>query len=75
MRLNGVDAKAHAIFTELTRVKQYFDKIQKIEKGPEEREAKLDTQAAARFIRADLVSCHLTPLGSMCSLSFRPMIR
>ncbi|KAK4452901.1 Sas10/Utp3/C1D family-domain-containing protein [Podospora aff. communis PSN243] len=54
MRLNGVDAKDHAIFKELTRVKQYFDKIQKIEKGSEERETKLNTQAAARFIRADL---------------------
>ncbi|KAG8534256.1 uncharacterized protein KY384_001100 [Bacidia gigantensis] len=28
LRLNGIDAKEHPIFTELTRVKQYFGKIQ-----------------------------------------------
>ncbi|KAK0633608.1 Sas10/Utp3/C1D family-domain-containing protein [Immersiella caudata] len=54
MRLNSVDAKNHAIFTELTRIKQYFEKIQKIEKGPEERQAKLNTEASARFLKADL---------------------
>ncbi|KAB5560172.1 Sas10/Utp3/C1D family-domain-containing protein [Coniochaeta sp. 2T2.1] len=54
LRLNGVDAKEHAIMAELTRVKQYFAKIQKIENPPAEREATTDTRAAIRFIRSDL---------------------
>jgi exosome complex protein LRP1 len=54
--LNGVDAKEHPIFSELTRVKQYFAKIQKIENPPAERENTVDTRAAIRFIRSDLVS-------------------
>jgi len=56
LRLNGVETKNHAIFTELTRVRQYFDKIQKLENPPPapERETTLNTQAAIRFVRADL---------------------
>jgi exosome complex protein LRP1 len=57
LRLNGVETKDHAIFTELTRVKQYFAKIQKIETPAPERENTVDTRAAIRFIRSDLVSC------------------
>jgi exosome complex protein LRP1 len=72
MRLNGVDAKNHAIFTELTRIKQYFEKIQEIEKGPEERQTKLNTEASARFLKADLVSTlPALPLGLVYSPSFR----
>lgn len=55
LRLNSVDAKEHAIFTELTRVRQYFEKIQKIENPPQEREQTVNKEAAARFIRSDLV--------------------
>lgn len=54
LRLNGVDAKEHAIFTELTRVRQYFQKIQEIENPPQEREQTVNKEAAARFIRSDL---------------------
>ncbi|KAJ9161663.1 hypothetical protein NKR19_g2066 [Coniochaeta hoffmannii] len=54
LRLNGVDAKEHPIFAELTRVKQYFAKIQKIENPPAERDSTVDTRAAIRFIRSDL---------------------
>ncbi|EGO51585.1 hypothetical protein NEUTE1DRAFT_125262 [Neurospora tetrasperma FGSC 2508] len=54
LRLNGVDAKEHAIFTELTRVRQYFEKIQNIENPPQEREQTVNKEAAARFIRSDL---------------------
>ncbi|KAK3388965.1 hypothetical protein B0T20DRAFT_447403 [Sordaria brevicollis] len=54
LRLNGVDAKEHAIFTELTRVRQYFQKIQEIENPPKEREQTVNKEAAARFIRSDL---------------------
>jgi len=73
MRLNGVETKHHPIFTELARVKQYFDKIQKVENPAAERESKLNTEVAARFIRSDLVS-GLQPhhlLGSVCSSSSR----
>ncbi|KAK0729730.1 Sas10/Utp3/C1D family-domain-containing protein [Lasiosphaeris hirsuta] len=54
LRLNGVEAKNHAIFAELTRVKQYFDKIQKIETPVAERENSLNTEAAIRFVRSNL---------------------
>ncbi|KAJ4298589.1 hypothetical protein N0V88_003619 [Collariella sp. IMI 366227] len=54
LRLNGVETKNHAIFTELTRVKQYMEKIQKLENPPVERENKVNTEAAARFLKSDL---------------------
>lgn len=41
--------------TELTRVRQYFEKIKKAEEPPAERTQSVDTQAAIRFIKADLV--------------------
>jgi exosome complex protein LRP1 len=56
LRLNGVDTKNHAIFTELTRVRQYTEKIQKLEAPPAERENTVNTEAAARILRSDLVS-------------------
>ncbi|KAM7189769.1 Sas10/Utp3/C1D family domain containing protein [Naviculisporaceae sp. PSN 640] len=54
LRLNGVDAKNHAIFTELTRIKQYFEKIKKIETPAPERETTVNMEAAVRVLRADL---------------------
>ncbi|KAL2125932.1 hypothetical protein VTI74DRAFT_2202 [Chaetomium olivicolor] len=54
LRLNGVDAKNHAIFNELTRVKQYMEKIQKLENPPVQRENTVNTEAAARFLKSDL---------------------
>lgn len=56
LRLNGVNAKEHSIFRELTRVKQYFDKIKDVEAGPvgPRENLRLDKDAAARFIRAGL---------------------
>lgn len=61
MKLNGVDAREHAVFTELTRVKQYFEKIKKAEdEGPEQRtNPRLDKEAAGRFIKGALVSIFL----------------
>ncbi|KAK0628665.1 Sas10/Utp3/C1D family-domain-containing protein [Bombardia bombarda] len=56
LRLNGVETKNHAIFAELTRVKQYFDKINDLENPPPPRETTLNTTAAIRFVRSDLVS-------------------
>ncbi|KAI0848528.1 Sas10/Utp3/C1D family-domain-containing protein [Daldinia vernicosa] len=54
LRLNGVEAKEHPVFKELARVRQYFDKIKKIETPPEKPEQTLNKEAAIRFIRADL---------------------
>lgn len=53
LKLNGVNAKEHPIFTELTRVKQYFEKIKEAEDGgPEKRKnMKLNAPAANRFIK------------------------
>lgn len=42
------------MFKELTRIRQYFEKIKNIENPPPKPEQKLDKQAAIRFIRADL---------------------
>jgi exosome complex protein LRP1 len=56
LRLNGVDTKNHGIVKELTRVKQYFEKIQKIETPPAKPENTLNTEAAIRFLRTNLVS-------------------
>lgn len=51
LRLNGVDAKTHPVFRELTRVKQYFDKIKDAETGDSPRPTSLDKPAAGRFIK------------------------
>ncbi|EKD15657.1 hypothetical protein MBM_06285 [Drepanopeziza brunnea f. sp. 'multigermtubi' MB_m1] len=53
LRLHGVKARDHPVFKELTRVKQYFDKIKNIE-NPLERTMAVDRAAAARFIKAGL---------------------
>ncbi|KAK3310760.1 Sas10/Utp3/C1D family-domain-containing protein [Chaetomium strumarium] len=54
LRLNGVDTRNHAVFTELTRVKQYTEKIQKLENPPAPRENMVNTEAAARLLKSDL---------------------
>ncbi|KAI9645326.1 hypothetical protein NHQ30_006062 [Ciborinia camelliae] len=56
LRLNGVNAREHPVFTELTRMKQYFEKIKLTENPPvaAERNLKLDKGAAGRFIKAGL---------------------
>lgn len=60
LRLHGVNAKEHPVFRELTRVKQYFEKIKALETEPEERTMTLDKQAAGRFIKHGLVSLYLS---------------
>ncbi|KIW16238.1 hypothetical protein PV08_06289 [Exophiala spinifera] len=52
-RLHGVDAKEHAVFRELARVKQYFEKIKTAEAGasPSRPSATLNKEAASRVIR------------------------
>ena len=55
LRLAGVDAKAHPVFAELARVKQYFAKIKSAEAaGPGKRTSTLDRDAAQRFIKHGL---------------------
>jgi exosome complex protein LRP1 len=55
--LHGVKAREHPVFTELTRVKQYFEKIKLVEHPAGKREnLSVDKGAAARMIKAGLVS-------------------
>ncbi|OJJ43426.1 hypothetical protein ASPZODRAFT_136285 [Penicilliopsis zonata CBS 506.65] len=54
LRLQGVNAKEHPVFRELTRVRQYFEKIKNLETEPEKRTLTLDKQAAGRFIKHGL---------------------
>ena len=56
LRLNGVNAREHPVFKELTRVKQYFEKIKNAEAPTAQKDNPgLDKQAAQRFIKAGLV--------------------
>jgi exosome complex protein LRP1 len=58
LRLSGVDAKAHPVFQELGRVKEYFQKIKAAETGgagaKKGGSGRIDKEAAGRFIRAGL---------------------
>lgn len=56
LRLHGTSAKDHPVFRELTRVKQYFQKIEGVKSRDEGRTSKLDKAAANRFIKHALVS-------------------
>jgi len=60
LKLHGVAVKEHAVFRELTRVKQYFEKIKEAEEGPAKRRENLslNKQAAGRFIKQALVGHH-----------------
>ncbi len=58
-----MDARDHAVFTELRRVRQYFDKIKRIESPPLPRGAGLNKEAAIRFLKADLVGLRMDPPG------------
>lgn len=62
LRLKGVDALQHPVYREITRVKQYFDKMKALQQ-PEEPTMKLDKEAAGRFIKHGLVSIYLGSLG------------
>ena len=57
LRLHGVDAKNHPVFYELTRVKQYFEKLRSAEAlGPAHKKAlQLDQSAASRIVKHALV--------------------
>lgn len=64
-----MDAKKHDVFKELTRTRQYFEKITKAETPAEPRpeNATINKQAAIRFIRADLVGFFHTGFLATCS--------
>ncbi|CAK7270278.1 hypothetical protein SEPCBS119000_004007 [Sporothrix epigloea] len=57
LNLAGVDARNHAVFRELQRVRQYMLKIDAAEKPPAAEEpagSRLNKSAAIRFLKADL---------------------
>lgn len=54
LRLNGVEAKLHPVFQELTRVKEYFAKLKSAETAGTKRNNVLDKDAAGRFIKHGL---------------------
>ena len=54
LRLRGVDAKAHPVFQELSRVKEYFEKIKAAEGAGTKRSTQVDKDAAGRFIKHGL---------------------
>ncbi|KAL8687397.1 MAG: hypothetical protein Q9224_005163 [Gallowayella concinna] len=52
LRLNGVDAKEHVIFGELARVRQYFEKVDHVEKlGSKRDDLSLNKAATERIIK------------------------
>lgn len=59
LKLQGTDAQNHAVYAELKRVQQYFGKIKAIEEPPAERSTTVNKEAAARVLKADLVSIPL----------------
>ncbi|KAF2131881.1 hypothetical protein P153DRAFT_364360 [Dothidotthia symphoricarpi CBS 119687] len=58
LQASGANAKEHALFPELARLKKYFAKIKEVEErapgGAWEKRARVDTGAAARFIKHGL---------------------
>lgn len=50
LRLNGINSKEHPVFRELTRVKQYFEKINAAESAGVRQNLTLNKAAAGRFI-------------------------
>ena len=56
IRLNGSNAKEHPVFRELTRARQYFDKIKDAEgKGQEKHNISLNKAVANRIVKHALV--------------------
>ena len=58
LRLQGVNAREHPVFRELTRVKQYFEKMKNAESVVANPRTKLDKAAAGRYIKHALVRGH-----------------
>lgn len=67
LRLDGVNSKEHPVFRELTRVKQYFEKIKAAESAGTRQNVTLDKAAAGRFIKHALVNrnrCAMQPVNA-----------
>ncbi|CAO2657724.1 Nn.00g038500.m01.CDS01 [Neocucurbitaria sp. VM-36] len=54
LQASGVNAKEHAIFSELARLKGYFGKIKEVEERGTQPKQRLDVGAAQRFIKHGL---------------------
>ncbi|KAI9655747.1 MAG: hypothetical protein M1821_005182 [Bathelium mastoideum] len=61
LSLNGTNAKEHAVFAEITRVKQYFEKARKAAELEAKPKLTIDKDAARRFVTAGV---RLTPANS-----------
>lgn len=55
LKINGVDAKEHAVYQELRRVQTYFAKVKEAEESVLKPSMTLNKQAAARMIQHSLV--------------------
>ena len=56
LRLNGINAREHLVFRELTRVKQYFEKTKRLEFGNQSQATlSLDKAATGRIVKHALV--------------------
>ena len=56
VKLNGANAKEHPVFRELTRVKQYFEKVKVAETRSQLPKLRVDQAATGRIIKHELVS-------------------
>lgn len=54
LQVSGSDAKSHAIYAELSRLRAYFAKVKNAEEVAAGPRTKLDVEAAARFVRHGL---------------------
>ncbi|KAL7790770.1 Sas10/Utp3/C1D family protein [Trichoderma ceciliae] len=54
MKVQGIDAQNHAVYTELKRVQQYFAKIKAAEEPEAKRTLTVNQEATARILKADL---------------------
>ena len=66
--MNSVKAKEHAVFRELARVRQYFDKVKAAESAASKPTQQVDKAAAGRFIKHALVGtiCAVSPHTEIC---------
>lgn len=56
LRVNGVEAKEHPVFKELSRVRSYFDKLKEADEKLKKPTLVVDKAATKRILAHDLVS-------------------
>jgi exosome complex protein LRP1 len=54
LKLEGIDAQNHEVFTELKRIQQYFGKIKTAEEPEASRNVTVNQEATARVLKANL---------------------